>query len=341
VAEYSSAGALLRRYVPGDGGDDPVVWYEGSGTADRRYLLKDERGSVIGWANGSAALGGAQAYGAYGEPQTWTGSRHAYTGQLGLPEAQLYYYKARVYDPMAGRFLQTDPAGLDAGMNLYAYVGGDPVNLVDPSGMASYMHQPIGDAGYYLGTAADRAPYMANVCDSNCMDQQFRMHGINAAWFEPPPEDCRGCVRTIVTEPARKKGYALSELLHTALDFIPGYGLFTCTSATCADANGNLNANGWWAAAGLIPAAGAETGVSKALVGPGGYFGKKTAKELSAIMTAKYGPARSLREGAETFFNPRTGRSFNIHTDPAHGPAHVDIRRRGIFGERKYPILGE
>jgi len=85
VAEYNSAGALLRRYVPGPAGsDDPVVWHEGSGTADRRWLLTDERGSVIGWADGSDNLIAAQAYGAYGEPQTWTGSRYAYTGQLGL-----------------------------------------------------------------------------------------------------------------------------------------------------------------------------------------------------------------------------------------------------------------
>ncbi len=31
-------GAFLRRYVPGPGTDEPVVWYEGSGTADRRFL---------------------------------------------------------------------------------------------------------------------------------------------------------------------------------------------------------------------------------------------------------------------------------------------------------------
>jgi len=50
----------------------------------------------------------------------------------------LYYYRARYYDPRAGRFLTKDPLGLAAGdVNLYRYVGNNPVNYRDPSGLVA------------------------------------------------------------------------------------------------------------------------------------------------------------------------------------------------------------
>lgn len=139
VAEYAvevgGANTLARRYVPGPGIDEPVAWYEGAGTSDRRWLIADEHGSVVAVTNGSGAAITINTYDEYGVPSSSNGGRFQYTGQAWVPEVSLYHYKARAFDPELGRFLQTDPILFAGGMNLYAYVGNDPMNLTDPTGL--------------------------------------------------------------------------------------------------------------------------------------------------------------------------------------------------------------
>jgi RHS repeat-associated protein len=127
---------VLRRYVPGPGVDEPLVWYEGAGTAARRWLHGDERGSVVAVSDGAGAMLGLNRYDEYGIPQGSNVGRFQYTGQAWLPELGMYHYKARTYSPTLGRFMQTDPIGYGDGLNWYNHVGGDPVNFADPSGLS-------------------------------------------------------------------------------------------------------------------------------------------------------------------------------------------------------------
>jgi len=87
----------------------------------------------------------------------------------------------------------------------------------------------------------------------------------------------------------------------------------------------------------------ASRGGGKGLTSPKKYFGSKTKKQVEEALEKKFGPPKSTREHAKTYYNPQTKRSFNVHQEPGHqgGKPHVDIRRRGDYPERKFDLLEE
>jgi|GEM_PF-211000 len=102
------------------------------------------------------------------EPDDWAAVRNErgvrqpirYQGQWLDEESGFFYNRSRYYDPQQGRYITQDPVGLAGGLNLYAYVGGDPVSLVDPLGL-----NPCPPAGWrHCATACKAKGKIAKDC---------------------------------------------------------------------------------------------------------------------------------------------------------------------------------
>ena len=143
IAEYGASGNLVERYVPGPAIDEPIARVRDTGNTT--YFHTNRQGSVIAMSGTSGALSeGPFTYSPYGVCTSGglacpaSGIPYRYTGRRFDPETGLYYYRARYYGPddtRGGRFLQTDPVGYTADMNLYTYGENDPTDEEDPSGL--------------------------------------------------------------------------------------------------------------------------------------------------------------------------------------------------------------
>lgn len=117
-----------------------IAMLDSACTGGRCYYRTNWQGSTTHLINQDGSIRDTYHYGPYGERVDWspqdadTGNPFRYTGRRYDPETGLYYYRARYYSPKLGRFLQADAAGTRDDQNLYAYVGGDSVNKIDPSG---------------------------------------------------------------------------------------------------------------------------------------------------------------------------------------------------------------
>lgn len=140
-------GQIIERTVWGPLGPIAVIDKDGN----RITILSDVRGSTIGALSsldGSVATTGYLPFGESSAGGSAALGPWRFTGQRFDPDSGYYYYKSRTYDPAVGMFLQPDPLGFVDGLNLYAYVGNDPINFVDPSGLAA---EGFGNYTDYVG----------------------------------------------------------------------------------------------------------------------------------------------------------------------------------------------
>ena len=111
---------------------DEVLAYD-----DANYPLLDALGSTVAEVSANGAVRGTVAYTPFGvtQEQGELSGSNRYTGRQ-LDASGLYYYRARYFAPELKRFISEDPIGLNGGdTNLFAYVGSNPVNYRDPSGL--------------------------------------------------------------------------------------------------------------------------------------------------------------------------------------------------------------
>jgi RHS repeat-associated protein len=163
LAEHNaSTGAVNREYVWID--DAPVALLDISGsTVTTDFIHTGQIDEPLAVTDSTKAL----VWNAYIDP-------YGIAEQIGTPTAtldtrlpgqsfqletdSLHQNGYRDYDPSLGRYIEADPLGVDTGQNIYAYVEGDPLNLIDPAGLCA---------------AARQSNPENPICDRPVMQQQY------------------------------------------------------------------------------------------------------------------------------------------------------------------------
>lgn len=134
IEEVDSNGNAIARYTYSKAVDEPLAMLRGGSTS---YYEADGLGSVTSLSSTAGALAQTYTFDSFGNVTASTGSltnRFQYTGREFDLESNLYFYRARYYDPKVGRFISEDPIRFQGGINFYNYVQGNPTNYRDPSG---------------------------------------------------------------------------------------------------------------------------------------------------------------------------------------------------------------
>jgi len=139
IETVNSSGGVVARYTQDRDIDEPLAMMRGTITD---YYEQDGIGSVTSLSSFAGALVQTYTYDSFGSTTNSSGSLtnfFRYAAREFDTETNLYDYRARYYDPGAGRFIKEDPIQFGSGdPNFYDYVENDATNYTDPTGRLRY-----------------------------------------------------------------------------------------------------------------------------------------------------------------------------------------------------------
>ncbi len=150
IAELSSSGSVQRTFtwgldvsttLHGAGGVGGLLLIDDELTSKRYYPIYDGSRNITGLYDQKGALVASYEYDAFGRIILQSSGDYSddnpfrFSTKYTDDETGLVYYGHRYYEPDLGRFINRDPIEEDGGLNLYGFVGNDPVNFHDYLGM--------------------------------------------------------------------------------------------------------------------------------------------------------------------------------------------------------------
>ena len=188
--------------------DDHIAAKHASGQIE--YGLADAVDSTIATVDQTGARKGRFEYEPFGQT-TASNSNYPFqfTGRVPVSNS-LYYYRARFYNPTAGRFVSEDPIGFKGGMNFYRYVSNNPILLSDPTGMqtgvdiTNCVFKCIGDYLWGLPNFRDivafylkyhKIPWAAVVKFYNDLNNEYEFLKCVAGCINLPPTGGASCAQ--------------------------------------------------------------------------------------------------------------------------------------------------
>jgi RHS repeat-associated protein len=190
LGEYDHTGEALREYVwlrdtpmvvftpdPANPPGDPLVYFIHTDHLNTPRVVID-RNNVVRWRWISEPFGTTA-------PETNPSGLGDFTFNLRFPgqyadqESGLFYNYRRNYDKETGRYRESDPIGLQGGINTYAYVDGNPLGLVDPNGLDRWGPDPVFDWRTKNGVpqpnegGSTAELYVFSMCMRSCVGEQF------------------------------------------------------------------------------------------------------------------------------------------------------------------------